>query len=237
MGGGEAATGTTIRAAIFDYGGVLTTPGRAAIAQWTRQEGIHPETFSAVLKAWLSRKAPVGTPIHRLETGDISIAEFNRELAARLRTIDDQPVPPDGLIERMFHHMRPDPAMQQLVRELGELGLRTVLLSNSWGNSYPRRMLAELFEFTVISGEVGLRKPDPEIYRHTLNRLEIAEERTVFVDDAAPNIETAQRLGLHTVSHADPATTRRQLASLIPGLAVEDTRRAEQESPRGTEAR
>src|SRR5699024_6510486 len=60
MGGGDMAVDTTIRAAIFDYGGVLTTAGRPAIEQWTQRERIRPDSFSAVLKAWLSRDAPRG---------------------------------------------------------------------------------------------------------------------------------------------------------------------------------
>jgi putative hydrolase of the HAD superfamily len=218
MSASDAATGTPIRAVIFDYGGVLTTPGRVALKAWTSEERIRPETFSAALKDWLSRSAPPGTPIHKLETGEITADEFNRVLARRLRTEDDRPVEPEGLVRRMFRHMRSEPAMLDLVRRLRGTGVRTALLSNSWGNSYPWEELAGLFEVAVISSEVGLRKPDPRIYRLTLDRLGLAPHEAAFVDDGAPNIEAAQRVGLHAVPHTDVSDTHARLAELFPEL-------------------
>lgn len=215
MGGGDMAVDTTIRAAIFDYGGVLTTAGRPAIEQWTQRERIRPDSFSAVLKAWLSRDAPRGNPLHQLETGELDIAEFNRALAAQLSTVDGDPVATDGLIQRMFALMHPVAEMHELVRDLATQGVRTVLLSNSWGNAYPRATLAELFEFAVISGELGIRKPDPQIYLHTLHRLGLPARQTVFIDDAQPNTAMAEQLGLHTVLHRAPDSTRDEIARLV----------------------
>lgn len=211
-----------VDAVVFDYGGVLTTPGRNAIAAWTHQEGIRPESFSAVLKEWLSRDAPPGTPLHRLETGELPAEEFNRALAERLSTVDGSPVDPDGLLSRIFAHMHSDPAMLGLVGELRAAGLRTALLSNSWGNNYPWELLDGLFESTVISGDVGLRKPDAEIYRMTLRDLDLPAERTVFVDDGRPNIEAADRLGMHALLHTDAETTRARLSELVPGIKAPD---------------
>ncbi|GAA2774556.1 HAD family phosphatase [Saccharopolyspora taberi] len=207
---------TNISAAIFDYGGVLTTSGRKAIADWTAAEGIRPETYSAALKEWLSRSAPDGTPIHRLETGEIGAEEFNAALAPRLRTTDGGPVAPEGLLGRLFAHMRDDDAMLSLVRELRDRGVRTALLSNSWGHSYPWDVLDGLFEVTVISGDVGLRKPDPRIYRLTLERLGLTPAEAVFVDDAPPNVEAAEQLGLRAVLHTDADRTRAALDALLP---------------------
>lgn len=211
-----------IRAVIFDYGGVLTTSGRTALREWTREEGIRRETYSAALKAWLSRDAPHGTPIHRLETGEIGADAFNELLAERLETEDGGPVAPEGLLSRLFAHMREDPEMLHLVRELRDAGVRTAMLSNSWGNDYPWGRLAGLFELSVISGEVGLRKPDPRIYRLILDKLGLPAHQTAFVDDGSPNIEIAEKLGMRTVLHdgaaEGAARTRRQLAELVEEL-------------------
>lgn len=212
-------TGSTdVRAVVFDYGGVLTTPVRDSIAAWLAADGIRPESFSRVLKAWLSRSAPEGTPIHRLETGTLPPEEFERLVAAELETHDGSPVVAEGLLTRLFAGMRPDPAMTALVREVRALGLRTVLLSNSWGNIYPRALLAELFDGTIISGEVGLRKPDPQIYRLALDLAGVPAAQAVFVDDAVPNTDGALAVGMRAVHHVDAATTRGRLAELIPGL-------------------
>ncbi len=215
---------TPLHAVIFDYGGVLTTPGREAIAAWTHAERIRPETFSATLKEWLSRSAPAGTPIHRLETGELTAEEFNQVLAARLRTEDDGPVDPEGLLGRLFSYMQIDAEMLELVQGLRERGLRTALLSNSWGNNYPWERIRGLFEFAVISSEVGLRKPDSRIYRRTLDKLGLAPEQTVFVDDGAPNIEVAEQLGMHTILHRTAEQTRSRLTDLIPADTAEDSR-------------
>ncbi|MDR7300364.1 HAD family hydrolase [Haloactinomyces albus] len=216
-----APTGARINAVIFDYGGVLTTPGRTAIAAWTQAERIKPDTFSATLKDWLSRRAAPGNPLHRLETGEMPVEEFNRILADRLRTEDGRPVEPEGLLARLFSFMRSDPMMLRLVEELQGLGVPTGLLSNSWGNNYPWQELDGLFDEVVVSGDVGRRKPDPEIYRLALERLALPAEQAVFVDDGVPNIEAARLLGMHTVLHENAEQTRRDLADLVPELEAE----------------
>ncbi|MEB3371068.1 HAD family hydrolase [Saccharopolyspora mangrovi] len=226
---GSSAASPTVRAVVFDYGGVLTTPTRDSINAWLAEERIRPELFSAALKEWLSRNAPAGTPVHLLETGELDADGFNKALAARLRTFDDEPVPPDDLLGRLFGRMRPEPAMLTLVRDLRERGIRTALLSNSWGNidSYPWEQLAGLFDSTVLSGEVGLRKPDPRIYRMSLDALGLDAAQTAFVDDGAPNVDAARDLGIHAVLHTGPAETRARLAELLPAGSVpqdEETR-------------
>lgn len=207
-----------IDAVVFDYGGVLTTPVRDSIAAWQAADGIDPASFTRVLKAWLSPSAPMGTPIHRLEMGTLSVAEFDALLAQELTTVDGRPVDPAGLLSRLFAGMRPEPAMFALAEELRSLGVAVALLSNSWGNSYPRDRIDSLFDPVVISGEVGLRKPWAPIYELTLSRLGLPAQRVLFVDDAVPNVEGARAVGMPALRHTDPATTRAELARLIPGL-------------------
>ncbi|MER7011836.1 HAD family phosphatase [Saccharopolyspora sp. NPDC000359] len=214
MGSGDATR--PVRAVVFDYGGVLTTSSRAALHAWMDRERIRPDTFSAAIKEWLSRTAPPGTPVHRLETGELSAEEFNRTLAHRLRTLDDGPVAPDGLLQRMFAQLDSEPAMLDLVRALRSSGVRTALLSNSWGNDYPWDLLDGLFDVAVISGEVRLRKPDPRIYHLVLDRLDLPAAQVVLVDDGAPNVEAAERLGMRAVLHTGAAETRARLAQLVP---------------------
>lgn len=210
---------TRLEAAVFDYGGVLTTPIGDSVRAWLEAEGIDPVSFIRALKAWLSRDAPHGTPIHRLETGELEPEEVGAHLAAELVRHDGRPVVTEGILGRLFAGMRVEPRMLDLVAELRGLGLRTALLSNSWGNAYPRERLTGLFDEVVISAEVGLRKPQPEIYRLLLAGLGVEPERAVFVDDAEPNLEGARALGLHTVLHEDPDDTRARLAALVPGFA------------------
>jgi len=207
-----------VDAVIFDYGGVLTGPVRDSIAAWIDSDGIDPASFSRTLMAWLSRDAADGTPIHRLETGELSVAEFDALLAAELTTVHGDPVDPVGVLRRLFAGLRPDPDMFALAENLRDLGVRVGLLSNSWGNTYPRERIDALLDPIVISGEVRLRKPLAPIYQLTLERLGLAAERVLFVDDAEPNVVGARAVGMRTLLHTDAATTRVALAELIPGL-------------------
>ena len=208
----------SVDAVVFDYGGVLTSPVRDSIAAWLDRDAIDPASFSRIIKAWLSRSAPDHTPIRRLETGELSTAEFNNLLAAELVGKDGGAVAPGDLLTSLFAQMRPDPVMFDLVQDLKNAGIRVGLLSNSWGNTYPRDRLDAVFELVVISGEVGMRKPNADIFAHTLDLLDVRPERVVFVDDAEPNTDGAARLGMHTVLHTDPDNTRKKLARLVPAL-------------------
>ena len=208
----------SVDAAVFDYGGVLTTPVRDSIAAWLERDAIDPASFSRTIKAWLSRSAPDGTPIHRLETGELSPAKFDASFAAELVGRDGRAVAPGGLLKSLFAQMRPDPFMFDLVQDLKRAGVRVALLSNSWGNTYPRERIEAVFDVVVISAEVGMRKPNPDIFARTLDLLDIRPERVVFVDDAKSNTEAAAQLGMHTVLHTDADDTRTKLARLVPVL-------------------
>lgn len=212
-----------VDAVVFDYGGVLTLPVRESIDAWLEADGIDPASFSRTLKAWLSRDAQVGTPIHRLETGELSVPEFDALLAAELATVDGRPVDPVGVLKRLFAGMQPDPAMFALVEDLRAAGVRVGLLSNSWGNTYPRERIDALFDPVLISGEVGMRKPLAPIYELALERLHTPAGRVLFIDDAEPNIVGARHVGLQSFLHTDAVTTRAALAALIPDLDLSTT--------------
>ncbi len=219
-----------VEAVVFDYGGVLTGPMRDTVRAWVAADGIDPSSFTEALRSWLSRDAPEGSPIHRLETGELQPDEFDRLLAERLRRTDGVPVAAEGLLGRLFAATRQDEATWRLAEDLRAIGVKVALLSNSWGNRYPRSRIDALFDPVVISEEVGLRKPKPEIYHRVLHGLGEATDgvrfvdcadRVVFVDDAEPNIDGAQAVGLRGVLHRDATTTRAALAALIPDLAAD----------------
>jgi len=211
-----------IDAVVFDYGGVLTTPLRVSTPLWLAADRITPGSFAQTMQDWLGRDAAAGSPVHRLETGELSGPEFERLFAARLVTEDGTPVVASGLLRRLFAGMAVDEAMMALVRDLRAAGLLVGLLSNSWANTYPDELLA-LFDAVVISGEVGLRKPDPVIYRLVLDKLAVPAARSVFVDDAPVNVAAARALGMHGVRHTDADTTRAALTELIPALGKDVT--------------
>jgi putative hydrolase of the HAD superfamily len=207
-----------IEAVVFDYGGVLTTPLRVSTPKWLAADRITPDSFVEVMREWHGRDTAPGSPVHRLETGELPGEQFERLFAERLITEDGTPVVAAGLLARLFAGMAIDQAMVTLVDDLRAAGLRLGLLSNSWANTYPDELLA-LFDAVVISGEVGLRKPDPVIYRLVLDKLAVPAARCVFVDDVPVNVDAAAELGMHAIRHFDAERTRAALTELIPALA------------------
>ena len=126
-----------------------------------------------------------------LETGKIEEDEFEQRFA-ELLGLDEAA----NLIDSMFRGMLPSEPMVAAVRAAGERGVKTGLVSNSWSTShYDKDMLEELFDTAVISAEVGLHKPQPEIYRLAAERLVVPPSECVFVDDLRENCAGAEARG------------------------------------------
>jgi HAD superfamily hydrolase (TIGR01509 family) len=70
------------------------------------------------------------------------------------------------------------------------------------------------FDLQVFSSEVGLTKPDPEIYRHTLRALETDPSDAIFVDDRVANIEAAEEIGITTVKYESRDQLRKEMEKL-----------------------
>jgi epoxide hydrolase-like predicted phosphatase len=185
-----------LRGLLVDWGGVLTTDVFASFRAFCEAEGLEPETVRNLFRTDDRARAALAG----LETGELSREEFEPRFAALVG------VAPEGLIERLFGAIGPDEAMIGAVRAARAAGLRTGLLSNSWSvDDYPREMLDELFDTWVISGEVGLRKPDPAIYSLAAERMELPPEAIAFVDDLPGNLKPARALGMTTIAHRGDA--------------------------------
>lgn len=198
------------RGLLVDWGGVMTTNVFDSFRAFCTAEALDPDTVGDRFRSdAVSRELLVG-----LETGTLSEPEFERRFAAVLGV--DAP----GLIERMFAGARPDEAMITLVRRARAAGVRTGLISNSWGTSrYDRALLAELFDGVVLSGEVGIRKPSPEIYAFGAEAIALAPDECVFVDDLGFNLAPARDLGMATIRHVEAAQTAAELEPLL-GVAL-----------------
>jgi putative hydrolase of the HAD superfamily len=208
----------TIRGVIIDWGGVVTNPIMDTVDAWILAEQIDRDSYTTVMRAWVSAAYGDGAdnPIHALERGECTNEEFERLLAAELTHVDGRPVPAEGLLARMFAAAAVQNAMLDLIRALRQAGLRTALLSNSWGNDdYPRHLFPDLFDVVVISAEVGMRKPEERIFRHTAALLGLDLAECVFIDDVAANIAAAEAIGLIGVHHREPGPTALQLTELL----------------------
>lgn len=188
------------KAIVSDFGGVLTTPLGNSFAAWSRESGIALEDLGRALAASAERHGE--HPLFVLERGELSEAEFIARLELELgggRTLA-------GMTETYFEHLERNHEMIELMADLRGRGLRAALLTNNvreWESRW-RAMLPEIdeiFEVVVDSAFVGMRKPEPEIYHLTVDRLGdgIRPEDCLFVDDIAINCDAARAIGMRAV--------------------------------------
>jgi putative hydrolase of the HAD superfamily len=218
MSSPPAAAKLQIRGVITDWGGVMTRPLMDTVKAWIDADQIDRGSYSAVMRLWVAQAYDGGdsNPIHALERGECTDEEFERLLAAELTHLDGRPVAADGLLSRMFAASALEAAMVELIRSLRQAGLRTALLSNSWGaGDYPRHLFPELFDVVVISAEVGMRKPEEAIFRHTAALLGLEPRECVFIDDIEANVAAAEAIGLVGLHHREPGPTTERLAALL----------------------
>jgi putative hydrolase of the HAD superfamily len=197
-------------ALLVDWGGVLTTNLFASFGEFCREAGLAPD---ALVQAFRGDRA-LRDVLIAFEEGKIEEAEFEQRFGGLLG------VSHTGLIDGLFARVGPDMAMLAAVRNARAAGIRTGLISNSWGTRrYDRALLEELFDGVVISGDVGLRKPAPEMYVLGAERAGAAPEACVYVDDLPFNLPPAQELGMATIHHVDTAATIAEAERLL-GVAL-----------------
>jgi putative hydrolase of the HAD superfamily len=194
---------------------VLTTSLGDAFRAFCEREGVPWERLeAAMIEAY--RDVHPESVVARVETGAADREEFEVVLATALSEGRETPIDSRDLIRRMLKDIRIDDAMVDAVRTARRRGVRTGLLSNSWGvDYYPHDLLAELFDDVVISGEVGMRKPDSDVFREAARRLGLPAEACVFVDDITANVEAAERVGMRGVLHERAAETIPTLEELL----------------------
>jgi putative hydrolase of the HAD superfamily len=210
---------TGFRGVITDWGGVLTSPIRMTVRAWIEADEIDWDSYRTVMRRWVAQAYDIegGTnPLHALERGECPADEFERILAARLFRTDGGAVAAEGLLQRMFAASERVPAMEDAIRALRQTGLRTALLSNSWGSDdYPREDFPSLFDAVIISGEVGMRKPEEGIFLRAADSLGLPPASCVFIDDMEANVTAAAQCGMTGVLHTEPAATVAALQDLL----------------------
>jgi putative hydrolase of the HAD superfamily len=197
-----------LRAVISDFGGVLTTPLLGSFAAFQDETGIPPEALGMAMQR--IAEADGEHPLYELERGRMTEASFLERLGDELVAELGHRPELHRFSEIYFEALEPNEPMIDLMRSLRARGLRMALLTNNvrewephWRSMMP---VDELFELVVDSAFVGMRKPEPEIYDLTLERLraldgagDLAPSDCLFVDDVQPNVEAARALGMNAV--------------------------------------
>lgn len=186
---------------------MLTTDIWVSFAAFCDAEGLDPETVKDLFRGDPDALAT----LRMLERGELSDEEFSRRFAVLLG-VDEH----EGLVSRLFAGLNPDERMIGAVRATRAAGFKTGLISNSWGTGiYERGNFDGLFDAIVISGEVGMHKPEPEIYLLACERLGVKPGESVFVDDLRENIAGAEAVGMTGLLHRNPAETVPKLEFLL----------------------
>lgn len=206
-----------IDAVLWDFGGVFTPSPFIACRTYAESLGISHDVLLEVAFGPYDRDTD--HPWHKLERGEGTLADALAHAMddARRRGFEFDP-------RAFFATMRDDGVDRSIVvdkvRELKAAGVRNAIITNNakefaegWRALLP---VVELFDAVVDSCEVGMRKPNPAIYRLALEQVGgVAPQRAVFLDDFAPNVEAARGVGLHGIVVTDPAAALAELDALL----------------------
>lgn len=199
---------------LIDYGGVLTTGVGRSFRAFERSHGMPRGSLLDLLQA-AYRSDAEDSAIARFERGEMELEAFEEELGRQLLEAGYD-VTSSGLVEQLFGGTDSDERMWEVVARARAAGVLTGLLSNSWGpEGYLRERFEDHFDAVVISGEVGLRKPGPAIFRLATERLGVEPAACAFVDDLDRNVEVARSLGMYGVLHRDAETTAAELQDFL----------------------
>jgi putative hydrolase of the HAD superfamily len=194
-----------IEAVISDFGGVLTTPLLSSFMAVQDKIGIDPETLGKAMRTITEEDGE--NPLYKMERGEMAEVDFLDRLGDGLEPLLGHRPELHRFREIYFEALHPNEEMIGLMRELKADGKRMAMLTNNVKEWEPlwRPMLPvdEIFETVVDSGFVGCRKPEPQIYEMTLQRLGLPAEACLFIDDLPPNIEGAQKAGMTAVHFRD----------------------------------
>jgi epoxide hydrolase-like predicted phosphatase len=200
------------RGLLVDFGGVLTTNVFESFRAFCVAEGLEPNTIKDKFRSDERALAL----LRQLEKGELTADDFSPRFAEVVGVSESA-----GLVERLFAGIAPDDAMLDAVRAARAAGVRTGLISNSWGDgiAYDPALMEELFDAVVISGDVGLHKPQPEIFELGAERIGVPAPECVFVDDLKENIAGAEAVGMTGVLHRGSDSTVPELERLL-GVAL-----------------
>lgn len=195
-----------IKAVLFDIGGVVAyNIGGYVRNDITKTLGVTKEQYE--------RACHILVPL--LSTDKITEEEFWKRFVIMTHTTK---VVPENLWSRMFLKKRKlRKEVVQIIKELGKRGLKLVALSNvirAHSEVNGKKGIYKLFDLSILSYEVGLKKPNPKIYRLTFDKLGLKPEETVFIDNKSQNVKAARKLGAKGILYKSPKQLRNGLMKL-----------------------
>lgn len=203
-----------IKAVVFDLGGVVFPSPIDAFRVYERERGLPDRFLSEVVL-----RDPEHGAWSRLERGELRLDEFCSAFEAECHAAGVE-IDAAELMEFVGQGFAPRREMITAIESIRAHGLRTGALTNNWAESEPglepsRSELRNWFDVVVESAVEGMRKPDPRIYQLVCERLDVALDEAVFLDDLGANLKPARALGMTTIKVADPAAALDDLAGVL----------------------
>jgi putative hydrolase of the HAD superfamily len=202
-----------IKAALFDFGGVILSSPFEAFARYERERGL----ADGFLRR-LNSTNPDDNAWARLERNEVTFEEFCHLFESEARAAGGD-VDGHEVMALLAGDVRP--AMVEAVRRC-RTRLKTACLTNNWvphedrGESYSQgALLGELFDVVVESSKVGVRKPDQRFYELACTRLGIQPPEAVFLDDIGTNLKPARDMGMTTIKVTDPDVAIAELEAIV----------------------
>lgn len=202
----------SIKAVIFDVGGVLHESNSATKDALSIELGLDQSTLDNI---W-------STQVPLLVCGAINEAEFWQVIAKQygVRQVDVA----ENLLSNAFtEQLKVHTPIIKLIQRFRAAGVKLAILSNTiepHARALKKAGVYDGFDYVILSHEVGLQKPDSEIYRYTLDTIGAVPSETIFIDDIPINITSAERLGMHGVLFTNPQDTAARLLTLTNHLFV-----------------
>jgi epoxide hydrolase-like predicted phosphatase len=202
---------------VFDFGGVLITPITNQLGELAASRGT---TAALMLEVLLGPRASGDHPWHCAERGEIAVGEIQSLLDPWAAGVGVELVGDE--IERLLApgQFEVIDAVVECVRSLGEQGVPTALLTNTFAEFRPtmeQHLDLDLFTHVVESFAVGARKPEPAIYEATAAVLGVDHAAIVYLDDFDQNLAPAAALGWTTIHVTEPHAALATLARALDG--------------------
>ncbi len=210
---------TPPQAVISDFGGVLTSPLAGAFSAFEAYSGVPLVELGRAMAAEGVRRGV--NPLFELETGRLTEAEFLGDLSGQLSRQLRRDISLDGFGARYFADLEANARVIEYMRELRARGYQLAICTNNVREWEPRwrAMLPvdEIFDVVVDSAFVGVRKPEPRIYELTLERLGVAPQAAIFLDDIEINCDAARALGMTAVWFRSSDQAIEEIEAILQG--------------------
>jgi len=201
----------SIRAVLFDFGGVISSSPFEAFAHLEAERGLPPDFIRTV-----NATNPDTNAWARLERGEVDLETFGRLWSDEARALGHEL---DGrlVLEKLAGEIRP--RMVDAIRACGTK-YKTACLTNNFTRA--EALLSDevaavyaLFDAVLESRVLGVRKPDPRFYELACEALGVRPDECVFLDDLGVNLKPARALGMHTIKVTDPDVALAELEELV----------------------